>query len=183
MWSKPRCSGRPPNQRPVPPPPPPPILAPFPKAPPSWGGWGGLRGRRRTPPLNLPPGWGPLRKSTADAAPRFRHSCAGRNPGDLVTASRPRRFDGLPKRPLKAVERPKRERTVAVRLDSCLRRNDGSTGAPGTRLLQRSPRWGETFRRAACAALPPPHRENQRTAPLDAMNSNEPGVTWPDSTP
>ena len=34
-----------------------PSPAPVQTAPPSWGGWGGCAGRR-SPPLNLPPGWG-----------------------------------------------------------------------------------------------------------------------------
>ena len=55
----------------------------------------------------------------------FRHSCASRNPGNLVAASRPQRSDGLPERCSRAVGRLRREPTSAVRLDSCVRRNDG----------------------------------------------------------
>ena len=55
----------------------------------------------------------------------LRHSCAGRNPGDLCCQCAPQHPDGPPK-PL-----PRRRRTVGAELrrahcvDSCLRRNDG----------------------------------------------------------
>ena len=87
----------------------------------------------------------------------FRHSCASRNPGDLVAANMPQHFDGLPKQRSRAVERLKRERTAAVRLDSCLRRNDGYTGM--TDLPVETPTC--TCARSAtlgpwCAGPPPP---------------------------
>ena len=52
------------------------------------------------------------------------------------------RSDGLPKRHSRAVECPKREQRAAIRLDSCLRRNDGWGAAGGRRLLRRSVRRG-----------------------------------------
>ena len=99
---------------------------------------------------SLPPSWRPLQKSTANPAPRFRHSCippvipaqAGIQAISWLT-SRPWRSDGLPKRRSRAVERLKRERTLAIRLDSCLRRNDGRGADGACRLLQRSVRRGQ----------------------------------------
>ena len=54
------------------------------------------------------------------------HSCAGRNPGGHEIENGLPHVDGLPLGRSDAVEHVRRERGTAVRLDSCLRRNDGS---------------------------------------------------------
>ena len=75
-------------------------------------------------PPQAPPPRHPCVPFRRPCAP-FRHSCAGRNPRDLAAASGLRRSDGLPQRRSGAAEHQRRERTPVVRLDSCLRRNDG----------------------------------------------------------
>ena len=103
------------------------------------------KGRRRVPLSHFRHSCVPLRRSYVPfrhSCIPFRHSCAGRNPGDLVAASRPQRSDGLPERRSRAVERLKRERTSVVRLDSCLRRNDGINGPRGAGPLKNPPYAG-----------------------------------------
>ena len=84
----------------------------------AWGAGPTPQSASQTAPLR----WGAISESPAGPV---RHSCVGRNPDDLVAASCLRGSDGLLKRGWRAVERLRRERAMAVRLDSCLRRNDG----------------------------------------------------------
>ena len=94
-------------------------------------------------------------------APSFRHSCAGRNPGERSGSLALKMFDGARTCSRRDAVSVACQRWLGDRLDSCLRRNDGSLRGGLCRLSHCSPPAREELPQAE-GGLPSPFRRRLR---------------------